>query len=649
VLTRAAPWLVFLLCVALYLSGSIGRLLVAGGVVLFAPGALLWFWLGRDLRLPRFAMPTLWLGLSLSLIPILFLWSSTLALRLHAPVIWLLAAGVLLLVGWRWLRSAPPRRVPPWLIGGWAVLLGLTGLTRVLHIRGMTLPPWVDPLHHTLLVRIVGETGRIPTSLQPYVQVDQLTYHWGYHTIIATWQHLASLPLAPMLLWSGQILNTLIVVAMYGLGAWLLRSPRAGLIAALVAGLLSLMPAMYVTWGRYTQLAGLLLLPGLLIVSVALVERRAFAWRLSVALALLLAGMALIHYRVLAFYVAFMVAYGTLLLLRQPRRALAGLGRLVVAGIVAGALAGPWLAVMIPRIVIPLASVPSALVGSDGYNSVDRDLLLRGNSTVLYALAALATILALWTRRWRVLTVAGWVGMLIVLANPSLVGLRSTWFINNHAMTITLFVPIALLVAACVDHLLRWRIVARRGRSAPAVAFVVVALFGAWQLSGVALPATWPGAALINRLQPAVINSATVLARPGDLTAIEWAARNLPPDARFLVNSTSWIDGTYRGTDGGWWLLPLAGRWTTTPPVLYSYGDPAYRAVIEALNQQAIDVSPTEPEQLRQFLRDHRITHIFIGGAQQGPFQADVLLSDPNLLPIYNADGAVILAVRSIP
>ena len=80
---------------------------------------------------------------------------------------------------------------------------------------------------------------------------------------VATTVRLAGLPLAPTMLWTGQALNALHGLSVAALATYLWRRPIAGVVAALVVGLLSIMPAYYVSWGRYTQLTGLLLLPPL--------------------------------------------------------------------------------------------------------------------------------------------------------------------------------------------------------------------------------------------------------------------------------------------------------------------------------------------------------------------------------------------------
>ena len=59
----------------------------------------------------------------------------------------------------------------------------------------------------------------------------------------------------------GQVLNALMIFPVYLLTNKLVKDKTAGIVAAFIIGLITVMPAYYTSWGRYTQLAGLLVLP----------------------------------------------------------------------------------------------------------------------------------------------------------------------------------------------------------------------------------------------------------------------------------------------------------------------------------------------------------------------------------------------------
>ncbi|MDQ5852316.1 MAG: hypothetical protein M3380_09645 [Chloroflexota bacterium] len=230
------------------------------------------------------------------------------------------------------------------------------------------------------------------------------------------------------------------------------------------------------------------------------------------------------------------------------------------------------------------------------------------------------------------LAVAGWVGALVLIANLGAIGLRPLWLINNHSVVITLFLPASLLAAFAARQFLRWL-----GRWSPppfrpalrgilVLLFVLLACYGAWQFRDV------------------IIEETNLTAAP-DLPALAWAAEHTPPDARFLVNAVPWLDQVYRGADAGWWLLPLAGRWTSTPPVLYTYGSPEYVAEVTQRSAAVASIQPGQPAQLDRLIRANRITHIFIG-ARGGPLKADMFRGRLEFKPVYDQGGVMIFEVQ---
>ncbi|MEM8535507.1 MAG: hypothetical protein AAGF95_32050, partial [Chloroflexota bacterium] len=86
-----------------------------------------------------------------------------------------------------------------------------------------------------------------------------------------------------------------------------------------------------------------------------------------------------------------------------------------------------------------------------------------------------------------------------------------------------------------------------------------------------------------------VVNHNTIIATSADVATIDWIAENTPSNARFLINATTWLPGADRGIDGGWWIMPMTGRWTSAPPLLYSYGTYEYAIEIQERNRAIID------------------------------------------------------------
>ncbi|HEX5688614.1 MAG TPA: hypothetical protein VFX76_01345, partial [Roseiflexaceae bacterium] len=490
-------------------------------------------------------------------------------------------------------------------------------------------------------------------------------YHWGYHVVIAAAMQLSGVSLVPTILWSGQALNALQALVAAALAAYLWRKPLPGVVAAIVVGLLSIMPAYYVSWGRYTQLTGLLLLPSLMIAWHS--GLRAPTRARMLCLAVLLAGLSLIHFRVLMFALAFVAASGGVWLYLSGR---SGLWARVRFGAFAAALSlvlsAPWLWVIAQRTLLPAISRPSNLVPPESYSALTPGLLWAGHNRILIALALAAALWGVARRKPSAVELVVWVAAMALMANPVLVGLPYFWLITNDVFVISLFLPVGVLLGGGTSALLeklQLLVADNRRRSTHgeaqkltiedrksgmgmrssifrstspsrrrlAVGGVALALLGAI--------AVW-GAFDLRR----VINPGTVLATRADLAAITWAAEHTPPDARFLIGATPWL-GSYRGVDGGWWLLPLAGRWVSTPPVLFVYGAPEYVGETRATSKFVSSFRAGQEQQLLQLIEREQITYVYLS-KRSAPLPADLFANNPAFVKVYERDDVTILAIH---
>lgn len=159
---------------------DLGQVWFAALWILWLPGVLLGRWLGLahiEDRLLRLAMQV---ALSLSFWPLLFLWTSVLGRRWSPEI----AQGFILLIGlsglviwvfaqtgcWplgpaekvlplRSRRAESPSRTVHLLF---IFILILTAATRIMHIRHLALPAWVDSVHHTAIIRLLASLTVMP-------------------------------------------------------------------------------------------------------------------------------------------------------------------------------------------------------------------------------------------------------------------------------------------------------------------------------------------------------------------------------------------------------------------------------------------------------------------------------------------------------
>ncbi len=655
----------------------------AAVAMLFAPGYVLQrIWPARWMLTGRrdvWMTAALSLTLSMSVLPILLLWTSVLGLRWCATMAQacttLLALGAFWLArswqrAWRRRLAQQLRRPESVALAG---ILIVTAFTRYTQVRDLALPVWVDSVHHTLITRLIADGGTVPASYEPFLPVTTFTRHWGFNALAAwlIWLSGAAPPQSVLIL--GQVLNALAALTTYALVAQLTRRRWAGVVSALVTGLISLMPAYYVSWGRYTQLAGLVLLPGALVLLLWAVSHSHPADPQSratgnartghvILAAIAAAGLLLHHYRVLVFYACFALAY---LLWRTCER---GCGWRTMArvwrqmlGVAMGALAltAPWLLRLWRDFVLPLETLGTRLASDSDYQAIPWSLVKAGNGPLLLRLAGVALAWALIRGMWQRIRngrgcasaerapwlAALWVLLVGVVVNPRLVGLRDVWVLNNASAVISLFLPLsvgvgylgseAIRLIVSVAALCRTRIV---GRAGPDVLSIhAVRWLAALLILGLAI---YGGRGMIS-----VINPSTILATADDVAAMAWIRAHTPPDAVFLINTRHWQREIYMGTDGGWWIPLLADRRVTLPPIVYRAGGEAYRAAVNELAAWSSTATSLEDAEAVARLRAAGITHLYIG-ARGGHFTPDMLAASPSFQPVYTNGSVWIYAWR---
>jgi hypothetical protein len=617
-------------------------LLIPCLLVLWLPGRLL-------LRLARFGQQLDWgersalsVGLSVAIVPLVMLWTSQIGLHWNRASIWIIF-GLLMII---YLATTRWKQIE-WRIS-WTTL-ALAGVlifslgVRLAMVRDLAAPAWVDSVHHALITRIFLEQGGYPQTWAPYVETSTINYHAGYHSLLATFTWLSGLEIAQAMLLFGQILNLLAVLAVYLFAKTLTQRPGASIFAAIIAGLMTPMPAYYTSWGRYTQLAGLLLLPVAFMFIKMIIDRPVVdkLWRMdktylsaTLLAGLSIAGLILVHYRVLAFEAALVIAYVLIAWVKAavkqslwPQAARDVLAFFLI-GLVGLALTLPWWPTTLNSFVLPVATFRGT---QKPFSDFAWSYLNTALGRYALGLAGLGLAWSLIQRCSLGLLMVIWVVIMFFFANLGVWRLPGASFVNNTSVAITLFFPIAVLGGYVLDWVgTGWE------RFVP----------GRWK------PLYWAGIGLATlalmmvsaRSLLPILNPGTLLVRRADLPAIEWIDENLPSNASVLINPFLWGYGLYAGNDGGYWISPLAGRNTLPPSVLYFYnleGDKG--AGITSAVKNVIEVAD-HPDALSQFLLDQGIRYIYIG-VRGGILSPKMLLESPGFQLLYNQSGAYVFKV----
>lgn len=624
--------------------------LLAAGALFLLPGLALlrWLWPAPLTGAERLALAT---GLSCALPPFLLLLSEPLGFHWSGWIAWSVLALSAAALAWPRSHRQQPRLQWRFDRTLWLLLL-LTGAALAVRLyvtRDLPVGLWGDSYHHTVIAQLLVDNGGLFRSWQPYVPLTTFTYHFGFHSLVAWLHWLSGLPVTTSLFVVGQILDALAIPGAFLLARRLFGDDRTALWAALFTGFLSVLPAYYVNWGRYTQLAGQIVLPAVAVSWMALIHvltdrplSRSRLVRLALLTAVTTAGLLLTHYRVAVFAACFVAAYALVLTAVQVR-SLPQLAWLVGGGLVtttlAVALSATWLLRIREGALLRIGQhFASQNIGADQTNALPPstavfDMFL---PPVLLSLAVLGLLALLWQRRWQALVLPLWVGLVVLAANPYLLGLTGAGIITNFAVLLANYLVLAPLAGAAVAAA---AILARR-RLAPVVVnrslLVAGALLVAWA-SG------W---------QSRIVEPPFQIFTPADARAVEWIERELSPDSAIFVNSaTAYVGTLYVGTDGGWWLSFLTGRATNLPPIVYgseAAAHPDFQRQVNNLNA-TIQELPLDSPAAAAALQAAGFDYLYNGPAANPPAEyvdATLLAQSPYYELVYEAGGVTIWRIR---
>ena len=502
---------------------------------------------------------------------------------------------------------------------------------RFYQIRNLVLPVWVDSIHHVQIVNLFLANGGIPENFEPYMPVP-FFYHYAFHALAAVFSFFGRLSPEDGVLFLGQVLNAGVALAVYRIGIALWADWRRAAASAILVGFVTHMPAYYLTWGRYTLLTGILLLPLAMAAASDIVNKGANKSRLS-KLILFTAGILLAHYYAAVLLAIFLIILGALNLIQDMRQNASRSWNkwfpLLVASMTGLLLAGPWLyrmwgyaqgGVEIGAIQLTIDAVDEFYFPD--YLSYLWRLLGPNRNHALLFIALPGLLITLFRKRTRAFGL--WTIALCLFSLPW--GIYVAPFRPDHA-AIVLFMPTGLLVSELFVSLVDWSPIPKLVQLKTAIILVLFAALVGWGFWGTR----------------SVINSATVLATKADLEAVNWIEANVPAGARFFINVNHWQYGIYRGVDGGWWISPLTGRETFLPSGLYPMGEEDYVHDVNAAAARASQIKGCTPE-FWELIQEEEISHIYINDLR-GSVRSNHFTNCANTELIYARDDISIFRI----
>lgn len=603
-------------------------------------------------------------GASLAVYPLLILWTNIIGLHLGAIYAWFPPLAGLGIILWRNRKRIHLRRQagfrlktglhsglssPDWAGLAFILLATLITLPRFWAIRSMTVPLWGDSYQHTMMAQLIVDNGGLFNSWQPYAELTTFTYHFGFHSAAAVFQWLTHLDMPKVILWVGQLMNVFAVLAIYPLATKVGRSRWAGVAAVLVAGLLLPMPMYYLNWGRYTQLAGQLILPGAIYLAWTALESADRNWRLNGLVWVILAGLALTHYLVTILAGMFFVAMIFLRLRDKNFHKLLINLILLFAGV--AVLFLPWFVHVflgkLPNILAYYVAAPTQAASTflQDFNSIGNLTLYM--PTVFWLLLFLCLGWGLWRREKGLALISLWWFLDLLATNPQWLHLPGQGVITNFTLFIAAYIPAGIIVGAGFGWLLALIKRAIQTKSHP---------WRQWAYS-ILLLVLLTGSGLLfvsRRLNDIQVKSSALVTRP-DVIAAGWIKNNTPPNAVFLVNSFfAYGDTLIAGDDAGWWLPLLANRQTTLPPLTYGSEAGPKLDYIFRINELTADINSkgvTDPD-VMALLAERGVDYVYVG-QQEGrvnnngitTINPDDLISSSSFRLVYHQDRVWVFEV----
>ena len=510
---------------------------------------------------------------------------------------------------------------------------------RLIMSRNLVAPAWVDSIHHSLITSIILDQGTFPNTYEPFVHISTASYHSGFHAMLAFFTWLSGLSLPQSMLLFGQVLNALCVYSVYSFTRSLFSNRWMAIVSAMIVGLITPMPAYYTSWGRYTQLAGLVIMPAIIQIYAHLLSPQRVGsnhdrLREIALFAILSSALIITHYRVSLFLALFLLLVTIPTIWGHFRNKdfiqLQSISVSIILLILfTFAFSLPWLPKAWLSLIYPEMNAWRG--NGQALETIPIGLLTAGLGKLSLILAGLGILWGLWHRNQGVLILLAWVGLCFASVYLPYLGLPGLGLINATSVTISLFFPIAALGGFFItDILLRGNVFFPI--PSPGIRYILVFL-AFIILSGIAIPKMLP-----------ILNPITMLVRGDDLESMSWIKANIPQNEKILIHPFLWGYGLYSGSDGGTWIPALAKRVTIPPPVLFALtASPNEIKTINTIAQRTLEYR-NNPEELANWMNINSIHYLYLGG-RGGDISPFVLSQSKYFTLIFHHNSVFIFQV----
>jgi hypothetical protein len=416
-----------------------------------------------------------------------------------------------------------------------------------------------------------------------------------------------------------------------------------------IAGLFSAHPALWVNWGRFTQISSQVIFLFAWVFTLESVgpphpltaqkeqSSRPSSWILFFAV-LSTAAVFFFHFRVAIFY--FLLLFVTLIIIFWQRRTrwqqFAFIKRLTAVG-------GASLVIVLPVLWEAAQLYLARRTGNRPPLPPEEAQQLRQNyhlfplSTIPYLAApvwlltigGVAAAVGLIRRNLLVIISIIWIVLLTILGNVYLLDIPILNITNLGAILIMFYLPLSLIIGAVVE--IGLSLLPHAPQKWARQLFVLAVL-------AAALPATAARATTLELFRHFIT--------PQDVEAMAWIQDNIPLEAKFAINTYFWLPQFAHGTDAGYWIPYFTGRQITTSSMLSDGISPTYRQQL-LTQSRATEALETDLNALDE-LYNLGVEYIYIGarGDFSGPgLQPDFLVQSDRVELLYENKGVIILRI----
>jgi hypothetical protein len=512
-------------------------------------------------------------------------------------------------------------------VANW-VLSIITGLIIVWVLRHQVAGLGSDSYHHTLITQLIHDHGGLPDNYQPATdQLISFSYHYGYHAALAALMWLSGWGARLLVLVSGALLVMITTLSVSLLAEEITEHYSAGIVANAFTGLVFVFPMYMLNWGRYTQLAGLALVPVFLQMCLAYYKK--YSNRIDIGkilpIALIATGIAITHYRVTIMAVLAIILFCFLARIDNQYSVRRNFSFVITLAITAGIaffFFSPWLWQVIHSHQFGYRVILEDI--SSSYYSItrlDMHAIEYPTNGLVVIYICVGILWGLIKKKWFILWMITWAGTMLLLSGPYLLA----DMMDRVSVIISLYIPASIIIG-WVSH-----VIYKQLKSPFQILAIIIFL----------LIISWSGS---DALHKNLIGRGFVTSL--DLDAAAWIKSNTPNDALFIVNTYKFgfTSNFVIGIDAGYWLPLLADRRTVTIPMIYNiemFRQPD--GLQQLLDLYNLGQDLTTPKAI-DYLYKVRASYVYVG-EQGGPINVYLLLNSYNFKLVYQKESVYVFKI----